>query len=103
DRKNAGAQLPAPDRRDARSRRPRPAHSEGLHLLGDGLLPVRRDAQSADHQTSPKARRAEKSKAGRRPTPDGPCVSAYGSREGLLEKIPSADGRRFAQMIIESA
>ena len=47
DGEDAGAQLPAADRRVADRRGLRPAHPEGLHLLRDGLLGVRRDDQPA--------------------------------------------------------
>ena len=47
DREGAGAQLPAADRLLADRRRIRRAHPEGLHLLRDGLLGVRRDDQPA--------------------------------------------------------
>ena len=43
DGESAGALFPAAHRCFARRRRPRHAHSEGLHLLRDGLLGVRRD------------------------------------------------------------
>ncbi len=45
DGEDAGAQLPAADRHVADRRRARVPHPEGLRLLRDGLLGLRRDAQ----------------------------------------------------------
>ena len=45
DREDAGAELPAADRHVADRRRARLPHPEGLRLLRDGLLGVRRDAE----------------------------------------------------------
>ena len=47
DGQDAGAELPAADRRHPDRRRFRSAHFEGLHLLRDGVLGVRRDAELA--------------------------------------------------------
>ena len=46
DGEDARAQLPAADRHVAHPRRIRASHSEGLHLLCDGILGVRGDDQS---------------------------------------------------------
>ena len=50
DGQDARAQLPAADRPVAAPRGLRPSHPEGLHLLCDGLLGVRRDDQPAAAQ-----------------------------------------------------
>ena len=47
DGQDAGPQLPAPDRPVADRRRLRSPHPQGLHLLRDGLLGLRRDDQPA--------------------------------------------------------
>ena len=49
-RKDAGAELPRADRRGADRRGHRRARSEGLHLLRDGVLGHRRDAEYPDSQ-----------------------------------------------------
>ena len=59
DGQGARAVVPAADWPVAHRRRPRHAHSEGLHLLRDGLLGVRRDDQPA---------RARQRRAGRTPS-----------------------------------
>ena len=59
DRQDAGAQLPAAHRPVAHPRGGRPAHSEGLHLLRDGVLGVRGDDQPAaaeEGETGPSPR-----------------------------------------------
>ena len=50
DGQDAGAVVPAPDRRDADRRRVRVPHRQGVHLRGDGVQRLRRGAQPATPQ-----------------------------------------------------
>ena len=55
DHEDAGALVPAADRRDADRRRLRPARLEGLHLHRDGVLALRRGAEHAHPQAARRA------------------------------------------------
>ena len=79
DGQDAGAQLPAPDRRVADRRGVRPAHPEGLHLLRDGVLGAGGDAEPAGpdgrrrawSSCATRTRRKARPSAPRRPRPPG--------------------------------